>query len=224
MTETGRVDRKLQEALRVLAEKARPGADCPPSVDIWSAVGGELSGARTRELGLHTVACASCAELWRLARQVIIEGAIPDRQVPAAGRRFGAYRWAGLAASVAVLATATVLLIQRPSAPPPALRAPEVQAKLRSLVPEETPLSRTHALLRWQGPEEAIFSLTVTTGDLRPLFQVEDLDTGEFLLPAELLAGLPDDATLLWKVDARTPDGGELSQAFSTPLAGKSLP
>ncbi len=222
MTDGGEADRKLQAGLAALAEDARPTEACPPAADIWSALRGELAADRTRQLGLHTVECAACAELWRLARHAGA-GLPVQPAITGAGIRVG--RWAAAAAVVVLVGATALLTLQRDRpAPGPAPRAPGAQVSIRSLVAAGAPLPRAEARLQWVGPPGATFSITVTTGDLRPLVAAGDLKIGELLLTGDILADLPDGATLLWKVDARLPDGRRISRAFSSTLAGEPPP
>jgi len=220
MNDRGGADPKLQAALEALSEGARPAADCPPTEDIWAAVHGDLPAERTRRLGSHTVECAACAELWRLAREL---GAGPVA-VPATniGRR------AGLAAA-AVLAVVAVsgFVILRDNAPPgaePGFRTSSPRAGIQSLIPEGQALSRADGRLKWEGPDGSVYMVMVTTGDLRPLFEATDLTTTSVSIPPDLLSSLPDGTVLLWSVTAELPGGGEVSRAFSSALSDEPVP
>jgi hypothetical protein len=60
----------LREAFRSLADGASSPDTCPPSSRFWEAQRGEVSSEDARELMDHVASCPSCAQAWRLAREL----------------------------------------------------------------------------------------------------------------------------------------------------------
>jgi hypothetical protein len=199
---------RLRGAFASLAADAcaRPG--CPEPERIWRAAGGELRSAELRELVDHTAGCPSCAEDWRLARE-IRAGMEPTAEVPAR-RPFTSGRTSRYLAAAAVLALAVGAWVWRSAedpSHPTVYRAPEESA-LESLVPKEIPVPRQRFLLRWSSEErDARYQIRVATGNLEMISTVSNLDEPEYLVPEADLAGLPSGTDVLWQVEAVFPDG-----------------
>jgi hypothetical protein len=196
---------RLPQAFAALAEDAVPGADCPEPERLWSAVAGELPATDARSLVLHTAACPSCAESWRLARALVGETHV---RRPATART----RWRGgplsMAAAVAAVVLAGGAVLRQSTGPvAPRYRDPRDEV-LRALVTEDRPFSRADCVLRWSAiGEGARYDLRVATTTLRVVYSVRGLAATEHPVPAEALAGLPAGTRLLWQVEATTPDG-----------------
>jgi hypothetical protein len=211
----------LRDAFAALADDdpASLSASCPPPERVWEAVAGELGRDEVRAVIGHVAVCAACAEAWRLAREL---GAGGSAEVASAGRR----RWLLPLAAAAVLALAFGIglrdrpeLREGPVPEPSTLRAAPGPAAVRSLVPEDVPLTRDDFLLRWSGPPGARYDLTVIAGDA--VVQVQGLEDPEHRLPHEALDDLPAAAQVYWRVEAELPDGGATvsSETFIVRLA-----
>jgi len=179
------------------------GKSCPSSGRIWDAAHARLDPFEARVLADHVAACPACAADWRVA----LRG--ESRAVSAAGphksRRWVSY--VGAAAIVAGLGWALLLGLRLAPQQPPGFRAPP--DAIRSLVPENEPLSRQAAVLRWTPLEGDVrYTVVVTLPDLSSLVVGRELDTAEFEIPAEVLRGLPPGQTIVWRVEARFVDGG----------------
>ena len=69
-------------------------------------------------------------------------------------------------------------------------------------------IERSRPVLRWTAlPEGTSYSVTITTDALVSVARAGALDTPEWVIPADALAGLPDGTVLLWRVEATLPDG-----------------
>lgn len=178
-----------------------PIGGCPEPTAIWQAVRGESSADETRAIVLHTAACASCAEAWRIAHAAATD-------VPVTPVRESAWRsvwvWGpGLAAAaLLVLSVLNNSAFSLPGLrPSPQLRerpAPIVSA----LVREDQPLDRTNFVLEWTpGPAGARYNVRVTTEDLSVVARVSGIDASRYQIPASSLTALPSGAKLLWQVD-----------------------
>lgn len=195
---------ELQEIFQQMPAQPTNAESCPPPEQLWAAVRGELDATTTRQVVAHTSICGSCAEAWRLGRQLVREapGSEAVRQPSPATSRV----LLRLAAGLAALGLALTLLW-------PTLRPQDSVPRngsgdsITSRLAEDAVLPRQDPELRWSGPEEARFRLWVTTEQLQILVQAENLDTPEYRLPADLLADLPAGTTLLWQVEATLPDG-----------------
>lgn len=73
----------LRDAFRSLADGASASDNCPPASRFWDAQRGEVSSVDARELMGHVASCPSCAQAWRLARELDdteeTETAAPER-------------------------------------------------------------------------------------------------------------------------------------------------
>lgn len=83
---------RLRAAFQSLAEGSRPTDECPAPSRFWDAQRGDVSAADARQLMDHVASCPSCAEAWRLARELddggstgmAAETASPQRLLPMA--------------------------------------------------------------------------------------------------------------------------------------------
>ena len=196
---------RLREAFATLDPDHVPGEGCPAPERIWDATHGALPPLEAREVVEHIAACSSCAADWRSVREA--EGAFsgPRHAVRA--------RW--ILAAAALLAGA-VFLVTGPWRPRSEPVYREEGPAIRSLVPEDAPLPRDHAVLRWTSPgPDAVFSVEVGRPDLTPVASARDLPDPSYLLPAGALAGIEPGGTIVWRVEARLPDGRRIeSPAF----------
>jgi hypothetical protein len=209
-----------------LAEAAAtpPAGGCSGRDRIWEAALGSLPAPERTILLDHAADCASCAEVWRLAREVIAGAG--SALFPAAGRAPHRHRsvvaWAwGLptAAAAALLVVLVAPRLLRDAAPPAAFRD-EGAASLASLVPSGAALPRDAFVLSWSpGPPGSLYDVEVATSDVRTVASAEGLDAARYRVPAEALAHLPAGTRLLWRVEALLPDGTRIaSPAFHVSL------
>jgi hypothetical protein len=160
------------------------------------------------------------AEAWRLARayaaaenagvlSTLPEASLgPPPAAPAVLR--GPARWFQrvVLPTVGVLAAAAGLLISlRPPEGPPVWRG-EDAAAIEVVTGAE--LDARAPRLAWRGPPGALWSVRVSTSELRLLVEAHGLIEPHFTLPAEALAELPDGAALLWQVEGQLPSGEAL--------------
>lgn len=205
---TGSDGDALRRAFAALAVDAAPTALCPAPEALWNAVAGQAPRGEAERLVLHIAECPSCAEAWRLARELSPR----QRSSPRAERRSGTRgsgRGSALLAAAAGLVLALVALVTRPAATtaPPAFREGEAPV-LHSLVAEATALPRSRCVLRWAGgPASARYTLRVTTESLETLVHVRGLERPEYAVPESSLSGVPPGGRVLWRVDAVAADG-----------------
>ena len=83
---------------------------------------------------------------------------------------------------------------------------------IESLLPEGQALTRNEFfLLRWKGPTDASYDLTLMTEDLTLVVaQAADLVEAEYLVAAEDLEELASGTQLLWRIEARLDNGQKL--------------
>jgi hypothetical protein len=188
-----------------------PAVGCADPQRIWAAVVGRERPADLDALLAHCVRCPECQLAWSLARSI----AAASGQLPAAGGATLARRWpiaAALAAGVAALALWPLTARWRPQAPVE-LRTDPGEAIAALSAPA---LPREQALLRWTPlPAGARYSVQVALPDLTPVHQRDGLTRAEEQIPPAALLPLPAGAELIWRVEARLPDGRRLdSPAF----------
>ncbi len=199
----------LREAFAALAERARPRPDCPEPERLWDAAAGQLPATQARQLVDHTASCPSCAEAWRLAREL---GRHAREGRPAVGSALsrGGWRWAAAAAAAVVLALVGVQLWwTRPVGGPPAeYRDPDIET-IRSLLTDGAFLPREEFRLRWEAPPDAArFDVLVMTEELEVISRTRGLETPEYRVPDAQLEALPPGTRVLWQVEAVLEDGG----------------
>ncbi len=211
-------DQELQRLREAFAagERAAPGAECPTAERLWEAARGELEAEEVGRLADHAAACAACAEAWRLAKDLAGQpapAATAEDQPAARGNQLAArrarFRW--IAATMVTAAAAVMILVGvklltgGPKEREPIFRGKE--SAIRSLVPEDRPLPRSGAVLRWEAPPGAVCDVTFSPEDLSFTRTIAGRTTGELALPAEELGKVPAGTRLIWRVTARLPDG-----------------
>jgi hypothetical protein len=193
----------------VFQSNRAPHGECSSPEKIWDAVAGRLSASRARALVDHSVGCGECAHLWRIARDAQasdeLRSTVPDPAPP-----WRAWLgWGSLAIVSAAAALAFVLL--RP-AEPSVDRGRTGNAALSARMP--TTLPRDGFRLQWTpAGEGARYQVLVTSTDLTVVDRASALSATEYQVPASRLASFPSGTTLLWRVEARLPDGKTLSSA-----------
>ena len=198
-------DETLRSAWRERA--AERTESCPPSDELWRAVGGELSAERREELIQHAAQCAACAEAWRLARSLGDEPGRSRRRPPSYYRRIG---WLA-AAALLVVAFGTWFVFQQSVPQAPTVRDSDPIA-IVSLLEEDQTLPRDDFRLRWTGaPPRSVYRVEVGTPELRVLTRVVALTDPEFVVPADRLASIESGGKVAWRVETTLPDGRLLS-------------
>lgn len=216
---TADVIRRLRQAY-ASGEPRTTTSACEEPEQIWEAVQGRLDPVRVGELLDHANACSACDRAFRLARelsrQLPDEGSRPAVPLRAPSRWMQRRAVAGAVLAAAAAVFAVVAL--RREEPPPERTVREGPSLRIAALPGVEKLPRDQFLLRWSGgPEGTVYELWVTTPELRELYRAEKLAMPEARVPASVLEGLPSGGEVLWRVEARFPDGshGE-SPAFRT--------
>ena len=224
-----------------LLERSAAAESCPSDETIFDAVGGRLEAAEVRRLADHTTRCGPCTASWSLAQQMLGPGdaaaAPPSAEAGAGLESIDGAAATGSHASHAPagpdptarkpataprsvwLALAAVLLAAVGLASWNALRDPTGGASFRgqewaiqSAVPEDRTLPRDAAELLWSaGPEGTTYTLTVSADGTRTLVQEEAWPEASYRIAPQLLSELDPGTRLLWRVQARLPDGTSIS-------------
>ena len=98
--------------------------------------------------------------------------------------------------------------VDTPTVPPAPTFRDDGKLSIATLVPEDVPLSRDAATLRWSaGPEGSLYDVEVADENLDVLHVRRDLTVNELTLPAASLDGLLTGAQVLWRVEIVLPDG-----------------
>ncbi len=206
----------LRQAFLAATDATVAGPTCPSAGEIWDAAHAEVPAARAREIVHHVATCSACTADWRLAMG-IADSAVGAPE-PVVRRTHPAVLWVKLAGAAAVLATIGWLGLRGPGVPTPlpVFREAPDTTTIRSLVPEDQPLARAGAVLRWSpaGPG-AVYTVELSADDLTPLHTEHGLTTTELPISDEVLARVGVGGKLVWSVEARLPDGSRVrSGAF----------
>jgi hypothetical protein len=200
---------RLRVALKALGEAAAPREDCPAPELLWDAMRAELPVERRQEVVDHVAGCLACAEAWRLAIEIDPDPR-PVSAAPAPSWFATFFEWRALAplAAVLVVAVGGLLFLRGPDGThDPGYRQPGSEA-IRSLLPEDEPVSRADLRLRWSpGPEGTRYDVRVTTESLENIASARSLVEASFVVPESALESLPPGSRLLWQVQMRLPDG-----------------
>lgn len=190
-----------------------PGPDCAAPDAIWEAARGGRSEAEVRALLAHSLGCADCSALWRLARELLAveaEAGGPAPVVPLA--RFRPARWLLGAGALAAAAVVAFVLLPRPGTQQTSLILHGGNEPMLRPASAAAVLARNHPVLRWTGaPYGSRYSVVVSTRDLTVLYRKSGFTTPELEIPAEALTGVPVGADLVWRVEAIAPGGHRLS-------------
>jgi len=207
----------LREAWAAREPRA-PGPECPPAEAIWEAVAGSRSENEVQAMLGHSLECADCSALWRLARE--LHGASAD-SAPGADnivpfRRARPPRWVAVVGTLAAAAAVALVLLPRSAGhrPEPVVRGTEGAALRQD--PATATLDRARAVLRWTGaPDGSRFTVVVSTRDLTVLYRRSGVVGTQLDLPPETLATVPSGAEVVWRVEAIAPGGLRISsEAF----------
>lgn len=197
---------------------------------IYRAAAGELPEDERRAVIDQVATSAAAAEVWRLAvdlqraeakaTQEIEEESFADEESPAppAGEVVPFRRPVAapihvsrrrLLTALAALLAATIGfgLWTRMHAPAPTLRG--AGSVLSTTIEDGASLPRGAFRLAWTPLVEpgTLYTVRVTTEDLRPIGEARRLETASYQVPEAALAALPAGTRLLWQVEARTADG-----------------
>jgi hypothetical protein len=213
-----------EEDLRRLFTESPAGRpdrrDRCPSPEVLAEAASGSFGAMPREaLADHLVACADCAEEYRLrgaADAAGEEAPGPRRRPRLVPLRPG---WAWAAAAAVLLAVVAVPLLRTPGTGPANVRTSHA-LEIRSVVPEDQALPRAQCVLRWTaGPPGTRYAVTVATADLTTLHTASGLGEPALKVPAEKLSAVASGGRVLWTVEAELPDGRRVrSPAFAARL------
>lgn len=193
---------RTREAFDKRLRQAGTRNDCPEPDRIWDAVAGSLPLEQLDEITAHATTCSSCAEDWRLALDMSREHVRPARATPPW------IRWALPVAAMIVLGLLVVPMWRSIDRTDPAeFRSEPADVTIRSLLPEDGPLDRNDCVLRWSGPAGAVYDVVVTAEDTTILTRISNLQESEFRVGPERIESVPDGGTIVWHVQARSPDG-----------------
>jgi len=127
--------------------------------------------------------------------------------------------WVGVAAAAVIVvglggAVLFQTVIDKPG-PPSVFRSGET-LEIRSLVSESEMLRRDACLLSWSSAGEgASYDLEVTLETLESILIERSLGANEYLIPPEALSQIPPSGKIVWRIEARLPDGRTItSSAF----------
>lgn len=192
----------------VFQSNRAPHGECSSPAEIWDAVLGRLSARRARALVDHSVGCGECAQLWRIARDAQASDELRSTSpVPAPPWR----TWLGWGTLATVSAAAAVTFVLLRPAEPSVDRGGTAPAALSARM-SSTTLPRDGFRLQWApAGEGARYRVLVTSTDLTVVDMASALSSPEYQVPASRLASFPAGTTLLWRVEARLPDGKTLS-------------
>jgi len=184
--------------------------ECPDPEQLFEAASGNLTRDQRVELLDHIAQCADCTEAWRIAMEL---GARPaelaaESSAPISPGRMPGWRSA-IAASVVLAAGVFGYLALPVRDEIPRYRdAPEPLAPT-SLVTGSLP--RDRFILRWSpGPRGSSYSVRLSTADLAPLLEQQNLESPELSVPASALAQVKSGDQLLWQVEVRLPNGQQI--------------
>ncbi len=236
-------DKSLQRLRSAFAQGSGDavGQDgCPSAEELWDAVSVQSSPAKRREVVLHIAECRSCAQLWRLAAQLVEDEARPgesqDRALvvpfpktsesgaadsaPSKKIRRRLWRWLPAAAAI-VLAAGLLGVGDLLRTSTQSLLRGEDDAPTLMALPPQKPLARDDCRLQWRllpNQDDVRYSLRVTTVDFQVIAEAEDLQDPEYLIREESLQALPSGAQLFCRVIATLENGEQLTTAFAVSL------
>lgn len=204
---------------------ASAGSDCPPDGTLFDAAHGQLDTEALGPLLDHVAGCGLCANSWSIARRTADDGsavAPPAIDAPA-NRSFSRSAWVAVALAAAAVLTLSVSVLG-PSNPPPDLTPTFRDATdlgLSSSMDGVTAPPGAPLILEWEGPEDGIYDLVITTDDLKPIDAARGIPHTQYVVPANRL-NLPAGTVLHWRVTGQRTDGQSLQSAtFEVTLTGE---
>jgi hypothetical protein len=220
--EAGVVDR-LRAAFAADVHGAGADGPCPEPGEIWDACHGQAGPEDSRRIVAHMAGCPSCSAEWRMAMQDTPRNADQAPRVwsdtrPAA-RGFRRGRWIGIAAAAVIIIGFTGPLLYRTfqdQRGAPAVFRSSDSIRIRSLVAESETLQRDACVLTWSATDEgSTYDLEIAHPTLEIILIERTLDGTEYRVPPEALAEVPAGGRIVWRVEARLPDGRTIaSPAF----------
>jgi hypothetical protein len=211
---------RWRQAFAGLSEQAAPRPDCPDPDRLWAAATAESPPAERHEIFDHIASCASCAAAFRLARGLSASSQEKSSQI-APFPRLQPRRWQRWSAAFAAAAAVLVLAVLLPRwwNRPELYRGGEA-SEILSQIPDDAPLPRGQADLRWTaGPPGSQYEIRVLTRDGREIAVESGLTEAHYRIPPSALSGVPAGTVLYWQVKALQPDGKSLgSKTFSARL------
>lgn len=204
---------RLRRAFTAVSPTDSPRADRPPAERIWEGVHGESGPGELRELIHHVAGRPLCTEAWRLAAK--LERSAEESSEEDTLPRPRSFPWRhGLRGAAAAAAAAVVLTLGLQLGDgtdrPPAFRTPDSQ---KIELSSQGPLPRDDFLLRWLGPEDAVYydlRVSSVAEPWRTLAEVSELDVPEYRIPPEALAELPSGTELQVHLEALHPIEGRM--------------
>jgi len=195
------------------AHAAAPRSDCPPPDAIWAAASGEATAAHPAgALLLHVAGCSSCAEDWRVARELVepaAEAAAEREHAPSnVVSLFPRRRWSSFGVAAA-LAAALLLFVRGPGDRPEEYRGSE--AAFETTQDEGAALRRDDPTLRWSPiPGARSYDVLLAHDSLEPMARARELTAPAWRVPDAALEAAPDGASLIWQVSATLEGGGRI--------------
>lgn len=216
-------DRGIVERLRraFAADDRGPLTDgrCPDPEEIWEASHGDSNPQHSRRIVAHFAQCPSCAAEWRMAMQdrpsISVERDEFTSAVETTAEPHGRRHWVGVAAAAAIVlglggAVLFQAVIDRPAAPPTFRSGKTIE--IRSLVPESETLRRDSCLLSWSSAGDgSSYDIEITRETLETIVTERSLETNEYRVPPDALALVPQGGKIVWRVEARLPDGRRIT-------------
>jgi hypothetical protein len=210
-------DEDLRRALAWVDDAARPRSDSEFDADaVYRAAAGELPAEERLRLIDRMASDPELAEAWRLAVELQAaarraDPATAPAPVRSLGRREGRWNPAWLALA-ATLILAIGIGVRHQLVPEPTWRGQRLGSGIELLVADEARLPRNSATLRWRADGAlAAARVLLTTPALEPVYQSPEIAVEEFTVPAAALAAVPAGSRLLWRIEARTPEGAPRS-------------
>jgi len=220
MSESHAGSERLRDRFLNSPRETPPEPGCPSPEAILKAVLGESASAENRALAEHAALCAPCAAAWRLAREYANEAElVPDSGAAGQPSRT-LWRWTPAAVALAAVLLFALFLLPRDSTDPvidPVLRSLGQKA-IESALPPDATLPADGFVLRWVPVSEgARYTIRVTDQRLEPLAGASGLQSAEYAVSAEALAGLEPGSLVLWQVETVLGDGRRIvSETFVT--------
>ena len=207
--------REFETLARAFAEREGmhdTSTACPPAEQLFEAASGGLDRQQRMKIVDHVSRCGECAVAWRLAMEL---GARPVS--PAASGRAWIPKFA-LAASVILAVGLSTYFVRQGHEESPQYR--DAAHRLAPVSRTGDRLSRNSAVLRWSpGPEGSTYAVSLTTADLVPVLEKQDITSVELVVPAAMLEKIPSGEQLLWQVEVRLPNGQRIaSQTYVVTL------
>ena len=194
----------LERLRRAFVAGGEVRTDCPDADALWRFAGGRAESVEAARIADHLPHCSSCGIALRLAHEL---GHAPQQRARTSMRNVA------ITAVVVAIAASVLLWLGARNVPqsddgPMIYRgAVPADAALAPIDPDRT-IARADAVLRWHpGPNGTRYDVYVSSETLDEIAAAQDLEVPEFRVPADALAALSRDAVVLWRVEARLPDG-----------------